>query len=90
MLDQNSNKGKNIENTSIYDYLNLNQYIKCKECDYLCSYKKKINSCPKILMITINLKERQNIKFNLDEEIDICDYLPVKKRYIQANSKKYL
>ena len=38
-------------------------------------------------MITINLKERQNIKFNLDEEIDICDYLPVKKRYIQAKYK---
>ena len=84
MLDQNSNKGKNIENTSIYDYLNLNQYIKCKECDYLCSYKKKINSCPKILIVVFKLNKKEKVKFQIDEEIDIYDYMSVKKQYNQT------
>jgi ubiquitin C-terminal hydrolase len=83
-LDQKYNKGKNINNTSIYDYLNLNQYIKCKECDYKCSYKSKINTLPKILIVVIKLNRKENVKFHIDEEIDIFDYMSVKKQYNQT------
>ena len=83
-LDQKSNKGKNIENTSIYDYLNLNQYIKCKDCNYICSYKNKINTCPKILIVVFNLNQKEKVKFHIDEEIDIYDYMSIKKQYNQT------
>lgn len=86
-LDQKLNKWKNIEYISIYDFLDLYQSIECNKCNYNCLYKRKINTCPKILIIAINSKETQNIKFNLDEEIDISNYLTDKENYYQAKYK---
>jgi len=83
-LAQKSNKVKNNGSISIYDYLDLNQFIKCKECNYFCSYKKKINTCPKILIVVIKLKNREKVKFHIDEEIDIYNYMLAKKQYIQT------
>ena len=86
-LDQKSNKIKNTEYISIYDFLSLSQNIKCIKCDYISLYRIKINTCPKILIIAINLKERQNFKFKLDEEIDISNYMIGPKQYYQTKYK---
>ena len=86
-LDQKLNKLKNNEYITIYDLLDLKQTLKCIKCDYDCLYKRAINTCPKILILVIKLKEKNNIKFALEQEIDIIDYLQVKKQYLQTKYK---
>ena len=86
-LTQKPNKWKNNNNISIYDFLDLNQTLNCLKCGYSCLYKRAINTCPKILILVIKLNEKNNIKFHIDEEIDISQYLTVTKQYIQAKYK---
>ena len=82
-LDKKSNLKAN-KNLTIYDFLNLDQYLECIKCHYNCLYKRKICKLPKLLILVIKLNERKNIKFRLHEEIDISNNLPAKKQYIQS------
>ena len=86
-LNKESYKLRNSENISIYSLLNLPQSIKCIKCNYNCLYKRKINTCPRILIFVINSKEYAKIKFHLDEEIDISNFLSVKRQYYQTTYK---
>jgi len=86
-LDQKPNKWKNTEIISIYSLLDLPQNITCIKCDYNCLYKRKINTCPNILIFVIKSKELKNIIFRFNEEIDIKDYLAANKKYYQTKYK---
>lgn len=86
-LKKRANKMKNNDNISIYDLLNLNQTSKCIKCDYNFVYKRAINTCPKILILVIKSEERNNFKFLIEQEINISEYIQVKKQYIQTKYK---
>ena len=67
-------------NIDIYQILNnLNEESKCLECGK--KYKlKRINSCPKFLIIIINQKDKNNLLFNINEQNDINNNISNKNK----------
>jgi len=66
--------------------------------DFNRNDQRKINSCPKILIIIINHEENKNIHFEIEEEIDIIKYVSNNNKnntkyqlisFIENNSKTF-
>ena len=65
------NKIKNNKGTNIENLLSLKQEIYCYNCKKMINSKKKFISYPKILIIIILDKEKDYIKFKLNEKLII-------------------
>ena len=63
----------NIKNNTekIESLLSLKQEIFCNKCEIMINSKKKFISYPKILIIIIQDKEKNHIKFELNEKLII-------------------
>ena len=65
------NKIKNNTETNTESLLSLKQEIFCYKCKNVINSKKKFISFPKILIIIIQDKDKNNIKFKLNEKLII-------------------